>query len=385
MKVHISFVGGQPAPVYHGIVATQPDYVVLVYSKDTAHYLDRLKEVLMVPVETVMLHPTNPSEILKAAQSLAERFSQDHITVNISSGLKSWSHLFGITFQPLPNAHVVYMDQNNVLWDYRTMSSRDDYQFDMDILFRLHGNPLNHFKRFAEYTAMDERALRQIETMRRYNYSLFNQLTALLSKEMESKLSQHSQGLFIASDGLSYIEWDKQDPHVKIVLNHKGWGVKDMAISSPHVIDLTFHSGWFEYKVARMLSHWSYSKEIRLNCIFPLRDNRVSTSANTKNEIDVIVNTGRKMLFVECKTNITSSLDIDKFRTAVKNYGGLGSKALFVTDNKMSDLQKVKCQESHIIPISLAELGLYEKSVDPKKIEQQMFRILEKELLSINA
>ena len=32
MKVHITLVGGQPAPVYNGIVATRPDKVVFVYS-----------------------------------------------------------------------------------------------------------------------------------------------------------------------------------------------------------------------------------------------------------------------------------------------------------------------------------------------------------------
>lgn len=40
---------------------------------------------------------------------------------------------------------------------------------------------------------------------------------------------------------------------------------------------------------------------------------------------------GTKVLFVECKTHINNPTDIDKFKSAVNNYGGSGSKSLFVT------------------------------------------------------
>jgi hypothetical protein len=125
-----------------------------------------------------------------------------------------------------------------------------------------------------------------------------------------------------------------------------------------------------------MLSHWRYAKEIRLNCLFP--DRKSHNVRFPKNEIDVIVNTGTKLLFVECKTMISTSTDIDKFRTAVKNYGGMGSKALFVTDNMMNDLQKEKCHDSGIIIFSLKD-----PAFGPNK-EQELFKLLESELFNIN-
>lgn len=39
-RVHITLVGGQPAPVYHGIVATKPDKVVFIYSDDSQEVLE---------------------------------------------------------------------------------------------------------------------------------------------------------------------------------------------------------------------------------------------------------------------------------------------------------------------------------------------------------
>lgn len=41
MKIHITLVGGQPAPVYNGIIATQPDKVVFIYSKDSRSVVDK--------------------------------------------------------------------------------------------------------------------------------------------------------------------------------------------------------------------------------------------------------------------------------------------------------------------------------------------------------
>ena len=64
-----------------------------------------------------------------------------------------------------------------------------------------------------------------------------------------------------------------------------------------------------------------------------------------KNEIDIIVDTGDKALFIECKTNIYNATDIDKFYTAVRNYGGSGSKALFVCLNKFTDNARNKISD----------------------------------------
>lgn len=68
-----------------------------------------------------------------------------------------------------------------------------------------------------------------------------------------------------------------------------------------------------------------------MNVEFPYKNNL------PKNEIDIIVNTGDKLLFVECKTRICDNTNIDKFSAAVKNYGGMASKALFVSNMPMDD------------------------------------------------
>lgn len=379
MKVHITLVGGQPAPVYNGIVATQPDKVVFVYSDESRAVVEKVKAEIHIPVdEQKPLDTTDPIKILERANELASKYKNDEVTLNISSGLKSWTHLFGRVFDAMPNASVVYMDQNNVLWNYRTLEHRDNFVFDMDVLFRLYGNRLENFKRFSDYTERDRNAVEKIKNARLFNVTDFNRLTAILNDKQQNILRNQKNGKFdlVAISSQSFVEWEKTTKDsigfVRIFLSKKNGKRLEIAFESENAVDLAFNSGWFEYEVATLLSKWSKTKEIYMNCHFPFMPNI------DKNEVDIIVNTGKKTLFVECKTQITHTTDIDKFRSVVKGYGGMGSKGLFVTDAKMSEVAKEKCKEHRLLSFSLQDdhIGL--------TTEKALALLLDSELFNIN-
>lgn len=372
-KVHITLVGGQPAPVYHGIVAIKPDLIVYIYSTSSIKALESLKEVVKIPFVTHELGPTDPSEIQGLARKLKEEYAEDEITLNISSGLKSWSHLFGYEFQNAPNAAVVYMDQNNVLWNYNTMDSSSDFEFNMHSIFRLYGNPLdNNYTRYSDYTESDKACIKKIEEIRKFDFNTFNKLTVSLDKAQKHTLQQSPFGSFYA--GESFIEWEKATPttpgfariHV-----YKKKREMEVTLESPNIISILFHSGWFELKVANLMNDWDKSKEICMNCRFPSKKNA------DKNECDVIVNSGTKILFVECKTQICKVNDIDKFRSVVKNYGGTGSKGLFITQSPMTDLAREKCKEHNILAFSLDD-------PHPHGVAKELYELLDSELFNIN-
>ena len=65
MKVHITLVGGQPAPVYHGIVATQPDKVVFIYSESSRDAMEKVRsEIHMAEDKQEPLNTTDPQLIM---------------------------------------------------------------------------------------------------------------------------------------------------------------------------------------------------------------------------------------------------------------------------------------------------------------------------------
>lgn len=377
-KIHITLVGGQPAPVYNGIVATNPDKVVYIYSQGSLRVVETLRREIDLPEdEQEPLDTTDPQKIMERINSLKEKYADDEITLNISSGLKSWSHLFGREFEKMPNAAVVYMDQNNVLWNYKTMQGCSDFNFDMFTLFRLYGNPIDdHYTNFYDYTEADKECCKKIEQIRKGGFHTeFTNMLSLLSRTHQNILKNQPFGTFESKRGSgSFVDWEKptqeKDGFVRIFIKGKKRS-KEITLESPHALELAFNSGWFEYKVANMLSHWKRAKYICMNCRFPFKTNV------DKNEVDIIVNAGSKLLFVECKTQINSTTYIDKFNSVVRGYGGTASKALFVTDAIMTDVAKKKCEEYGMMIFSLQEPYLMET-------ERALFLLLESELFNIN-
>lgn len=378
MKVHITLVGGQPAPVYHGIVATQPDKVVFIYSESSRDVVEKVRcEIHIAEDEQKPLDTTDPHLIMERAKALAEKYKEDEVTLNISSGLKSWSHLFGRVFDSMPNASVVYMDQNNVLWNYRTMERKTDFVFDMDVLFRLYGNRLENHKRLTDYTEEDLNALDKIKNIRLFNVPDFNKLTATLNDKQQNILRNQNSGKFdlMANGSQSYVEWEKTTKDsigfVRIFLAKKNGKSQEVTFESENAVELAFNSGWFEFEIATLLSKWTKAKSVYLNCHFPFKP-KVD-----KNEVDIIVNTGTKILFVECKTQITHTTDIDKFRSVVKGYGGTGSKGLFVTDARMSDVARKKCEEHGLLSFSLQDdhLGMSHEKALALLLDSELFNI----------
>jgi hypothetical protein len=136
------------------------------------------------------------------------------------------------------------------------------------------------------------------------------------------------------------------------MVNGNGGIERRFSFTSKHSFNLVMNSGWFEYKVAKLLEGWSRAQEIWMNVVFPYKPGKDGTR-KSKNEIDVIVHTGKKLLFVECKTSVFDKTDIDKFAAAVKNYGGMGSKALFITGAKLSF-----CKESGAAFVKDAALAI---------------------------
>lgn len=310
-------------------------------------------------------------------EELAAKFNADNITVNITSGLKSWAYWFSVVFEKLDNAAIVYIDQNNTVWNYGTMEKVEYTQFDMRALFRLYGNSIDgNCVDFNDYTAKDKEAVKCIEEIRKFNFVEFNALATVLAKEDQQCLKNSKSGTFVTRNG-STVVWekpcaDKENGKVCVCILKKDGKARTMTLESPHVIELFFNSGWFEYKIADILSRWPKAKEIYLNCHFPFRP------GVDKNEVDIIVNTGSKVLFVECKTQIYNTVDLDKFRSVVKTYGGMGSKGLFVTDAVMKPEALLKCDENAILHFSLQQPALL-------PVEQALCILLDSELYNINA
>ena len=372
-KIVITLVGGQPVPSYNIINTYQPDKVLMIYSntsrKEMKKIKDEFKDKEIQFIKSEPLDPVNLDEIENRAKEYYEKYKDEELIVDISSGTKPWSFYFSQIFGQNENIKIVYIDQNNNIWNLKD-KTKDEASFDMAAQFRLKNNPLEIYTKFSKYTEEDAKALEEIEKARKLNIGVFTELTNI-------KQSQKTKSGILHSSNNAYLEWNCSNC-IKYHIERKETEY-DFEIQSPNVFSLIFNAGWFEYKIAKILSNWDEAKEIFMNCKFAV----VNSNANShiagkypKNEVDIIVNTGKKLLFVECKTNIANSTDIEKFNSVVKNYGGTGSKGLFVCLNKFKQAEIEKIQDYN--------MGSYSLEENQDNPEGNLIDFLNRYMISIN-
>ena len=363
-KIQITLVGGQTTPVYQGIIHTNPDRVILVNSTLSENEADRIHAEMKVDCTMLRFDPVDLTMIKEAVLKLKSSLSsEDQISINVSSGTKTWALLFYEFFNTLPNTTLFVVDQNNLVWTFKTYS-KSEVAFDMDVQFRLLGNPLKNYIKIDDYTELDAAAIKEIRQLRKFNYRDFNSMTEYLFRFPNEKVATGSSG--------STINWDPSSKSFAVSMFDKKGNQLSKTLYSEHIRNLLLNTGWFEYETALLLSKWTKTKQLRMNCVFP------TNNGSPKNEIDIIINTGSKLLFVECKTQIKNETDIDKFAAAVKIYGGLGSKALFVTDTPMTEKAIEKCND-HSIMFFCVQSNLMEEQVSGL-----LFQLLESVLFKLN-
>ena len=119
-RVHIALVGGQPMPVYIGIKATVPQHVWLVHSKGekgSEPEANIIMDQCGIPSRKVEFPAVDYPKILEKTTNLLTLLKGREVVINISSGTKPWAVACALISQNMPNVSLVYVDQNNKVYD----------------------------------------------------------------------------------------------------------------------------------------------------------------------------------------------------------------------------------------------------------------------------
>ena len=321
-KVHITLVGGQPVPVYIGIKDDgQANTVILVCSAQSKTEAERIEE--QFPKRKILVKECPPVE-LEGIENLAIKLFKEYAdyekTINLTSGTKLWSLTFFRVFNQDRNSHFIYIDQNNHITDILTQNTHIG-SINTLKRFELYGTPLTSFRLLEEYDDEDLHIAKEIERIRNRNRYEFIRLTG------NRNAHEMNERDILATEKGSRLEYSQDERWARIELyNSNGFLTKEFHCK--HLFDILFNSGWFELKTAKELSKNERINKIWLNCEF------ADSGGNPKNEIDIIAELDNRLLFVECKTMIHDSTDIDKFRSALRNFSGTSSTGIFVTNDK---------------------------------------------------
>ena len=380
-KVTFSLVGGQPFPVYAQALDSEPDILLLFYSEQTqrnalnieACVKQKLPHAIVRKIE-VDASDLKSSFLTFSAHAQAWLKPEHEITVNLSGGTKPWSMQLLNIFAGKENAKCVFIDQNNYIWDMATYERHkfEHTSISLDDKFALYGVLASQRTSIGDYNESDFDAMGKIERLFRSGWKAMNEIVKAISSDTSQGITTgtyhyaKNPRVAITRNGKNDFECSYLDPHKN---------ERHFAISSPHAASLLLNTGWFELKVAQLLSRWYSSRKVWLNTSinYPGEDKIV-------NEIDVVVETTNdKLLFVECKTGVHDSTDIDKFNDVIKSYGGLGGKRIFMTFNTMKSLPLAKCNALNIPCFTTAQV-----MKDPSSVAA-FYAALDKYMDTINA
>lgn len=348
-KIHIALVGGQPVPVYIGIKDNgQANTVILVCSPQSRPEAERIKE--QFPKRKILVKECPPVDLYNIehiALELFEEYSDYEKTINLTSGTKLWSLTFFRIFYQDVNSHFVYIDQNNKVTDILTKESHVG-TINTLTRFELYGTPLTSFRMLEEYNDEDLDVSKEIEELRNRNRSDFFKLTG------NRNISEMYERETLTTENGSSLEYSYDERWARIELN-TGRSFLTKEFQCQHLFDILFNFGWFELKTAKNISNIEKVNKIWLNCEF------ADTEGNPKNEIDIIAELDNRLLFVECKTMIHNSTDIDKFRSALRNFSGTSSTGIFVTNDLPNEYTlsryehaMEKCKDNGIITFNFS-------------------------------
>lgn len=356
-KLHIALVGAQTMPIYIGILESDADKFILIHSTQTksnaeiiARYINRDNTVLFE------LPAWDFPKMKDRIDGLLAEYKDWSIEANISGGSKPWGFMFSMLAFEYSNMSLFFVDQSCMIHNISDLTSRMAKPLDGGIRQILEFNQILESNQASSVTHVDLTSygekdvsiLTEIKRCRKKYPKIFNNLT-IPKRGIQKRYQNNKLDTVVDDQSQSEISWDIRGPEQKVKLtfiNRLG-NTDVVTFQSPHAFDMVVSSGWFEYEIAKCLELWTEAKDIWLNSVFPYRNN------TPKNEIDIIVNVGYKLLFVECKTKIFDYTDIDKFRSAVKNYGGLSSKAIFISLESMDAKTIEKCETNGIDYFSL--------------------------------
>jgi len=360
--IQIALVGGQPTPVYQGIIHMEPDQVILICSKSTKKIAFDIRSQLPSYSDDQIfifeMSDTDLSKMYETAENIVGILpKRKKVSLNITSGMKLWSVIFNTTFRRFRRScHTFFIGQNGTFFDLKEKITKGHVKFDMDTQFKILGHTLDDYTSLSCYTENDEKVLKELLDweLQPDNYKKFQNLTL--------KFTDNYKYLYGNTDyTVSYkillednsLDWNVEKNELTICISGK-----NHVFQSEHVKSIVLNTGWFEYYTALALAQIYPKDQIRLNSIFK------NVKNIPKNEIDIIVNTGAKLIFVECKTQVFNTTDVDKFNSAVKNYGGLGSKALFITNATIKPVAKEKCNDYNIKTFNFDGLNIeFEKEI----------------------
>ncbi len=322
MKHQIVLVGGQVLPLYIGIKEFKPDNIHFIVTKESVDRLSSLKPFLTnISFTESFCDPFDFISVKSICKSIVDKIgANDEVYFNITGGTK----VMVLAVQALiheQNLHGFYINQDDKLLEIPEYAVRElSCKIATSEFFELSGHNTYRFKSISDYSSEDFKASSRIMSfcIRDYRYKLIMGHLSRNFKDSNSPIPD--SGNFTVGKKIDF-SWTVDTIEIK----EKNRSLHKF--SSKIVNQLFFNSAWWELIVAQEINKWRKVKELHIQFELPFK----TDSLHLKNEIDILINVGSKLIFVECKSGRVKQEDINKMKVVKDTYGGIISKSILVS------------------------------------------------------
>lgn len=315
MTRQITLLGGQILPVYLGILEKKPDEVHVLYTKETRQLLPRLiHEFPQVKIHSYQVDPYDFIGIKEFVTNIILDNEKDEFQLNLTSGTK----VMALACQSVVSAldfKVFYIDQKHRLFCMSDESfSNLKSSIKIKTFFALSGHKNYTSWSLSNFTNAEiDFAYDIFEQSQQKSglYTLFDLVRTNCDRIPTTKQ-------FAIKDANTSVNWKNSTLQINL-LN------KQLICTSKIAFQIAFGGLWWELVVADVTHKWSKSTEHIIGV-----EIQTKSSHQSKNEIDIVLNTGKHLIFIECKSGNVTQADINKIRTVNRLYGGISSKSILV-------------------------------------------------------
>lgn len=339
MKHQITFVGGQLLPVVVGIKEFSPDKIHFFVSEESKDKINLLKPFFLDKIFSEK--KCDPFDFTSIKAILTETIKRidpsDEVQFNLTGGTKIMVLAAQAIMQEM-DLKGFYINLNNTFLELPSYEIKKiKSEITTKEFLEMTGHKISQSKNISDFPHDDFKSVSAIESFSLSYDRLLLQINSKIRKTYENLKNIPISGQLEINKTCKFY-WTAS----KINVTLQGRDI--LKIDSPNVRTLFFNAGWWELIVAKEISKWSKVKELLIQCELPFK----TDLHTTKNEIDILVNMGGKLIFIECKSGIVKQEDVNKMRIVKDTYGGLVSKSLLVCRYMPSTSIIEKCKELNI-------------------------------------
>lgn len=317
MTHQITLLGGQILPIYWGIIEKSPDVVHAFYTKETRNHLKIIERMFpRITFETHQVDPYDYTGIKDLTEKIIFAHQNDNFQLNLTSGTKVMALACQAVFSTL-EFDVFYIDQKHRIFDMSGEAfSPVTNSINIKTFLELSGHKKFTSSKLSSFNKSELNLAKQIFDLTKSNSGINKIFKFVRQNCTDIENERHFSRKLNNGDR---IDWKSNQLNLS-VKNHK------VSCNSKHAFKIVFAGLWWELVIADITKSWKRSIEQLLSVDIETK----SSQGISKNEIDVVLNTGKNLVFIECKSGFINQSDINKIRAVNRLYGGVSSKSILV-------------------------------------------------------